>query len=212
MLAELTTAVIALAAASGARPLETWRDVGGSAPEQAYDRAVCTPCCNVDFVVGLSLLFASSAIKMEGTCTGEHGVGIGKKAYLPLELGETTVCAARIVEHLQASRWGVRGVPLVQVAFMRKLKLSLDPDNLLNPGKVVDIVDLDAARAAGDGKPKSSSSTASSAPGTALPAPAGATAAAGKVAGGTKSVTKAAKSSWRWNLIFCRDVNADTQW
>jgi hypothetical protein len=34
-----------------------------------------------------------SAIKMEGTCTGEHGVGIGKKGYLPLELGESTVCS-----------------------------------------------------------------------------------------------------------------------
>lgn len=55
------------------------------------------------------------AIAMEGTCTGEHGIGLGKKEYLVPEFGEA-------------------GVEL-----MRTLKRSLDPHNIMNPGKVVDI-------------------------------------------------------------------------
>ena len=53
------------------------------------------------------------AIAMEGTCTGEHGIGLGKRKYLPLEHGE------------------------VAVDVMRAIKLALDPKNLLNPGKVL---------------------------------------------------------------------------
>ena len=53
------------------------------------------------------------AIAMEGTCTGEHGIGLGKRKYLPLEHGE------------------------VAVDVMRAIKLALDPQNLLNPGKVL---------------------------------------------------------------------------
>jgi len=53
------------------------------------------------------------AIAMEGTCTGEHGIGLGKKKYLIAEHGE------------------------VAVEVMRALKAALDPRNLLNPGKVL---------------------------------------------------------------------------
>lgn len=53
------------------------------------------------------------AIAMEGTCTGEHGIGLGKKKYLVAEHGE------------------------VAVDVMRALKVALDPQNLLNPGKVL---------------------------------------------------------------------------
>lgn len=52
------------------------------------------------------------ALELDGTCTGEHGVGIGKKEYLAEELGEGTV------------------------ELMRKIKRAIDPDNLFNPGKV----------------------------------------------------------------------------
>ena len=52
------------------------------------------------------------AIEMGGTCSGEHGVGIGKMRYLPKEHGEG----------LDA---------------MRAIKQALDPKNLLNPGKIV---------------------------------------------------------------------------
>ena len=37
------------------------------------------------------------AIEMEGTVTGEHGVGLIKRDYLPKELGQPTVDAMRIV-------------------------------------------------------------------------------------------------------------------
>jgi D-lactate dehydrogenase (cytochrome) len=53
------------------------------------------------------------AIAMEGTSTGEHGVGSGKMAYLELE-------------------HGAQGL-----AMMRQIKQALDPKNILNPGKIV---------------------------------------------------------------------------
>ncbi|EAQ93690.1 hypothetical protein CHGG_01925 [Chaetomium globosum CBS 148.51] len=53
------------------------------------------------------------AVEMEGTVTGEHGVGLVKRDYLPHELGETTVDA------------------------MRKIKAAFDPLCLLNCDKVV---------------------------------------------------------------------------
>mmetsp|Transcript_3961 Transcript_3961/g.3862 ORF Transcript_3961/g.3862 Transcript_3961/m.3862 type:complete len:604 (+) Transcript_3961:3408-5219(+) len=52
------------------------------------------------------------ALKYEGTCTGEHGVGVGKRKYLNTELGSTTV------------------------DLMRHLKLLLDPRRILNPDKI----------------------------------------------------------------------------
>ncbi len=52
------------------------------------------------------------ALAMEGTCTGEHGIGSGKIKSLQKELGEA-------------------------VDLMSALKLTFDPDNLMNPGKVV---------------------------------------------------------------------------
>jgi len=53
------------------------------------------------------------AIAMEGTCSGEHGIGLGKRKYLISEHGA------------------------VAVDVMRLLKTALDPHNLLNPGKIL---------------------------------------------------------------------------
>ena len=57
-------------------------------------------------------LMVLRAIDMEGTCTGEHGVGIGKQSYLAKEHGEA-------------------------LSVMRTLKQALDPHNLMNPGKLL---------------------------------------------------------------------------
>ncbi|QIE57660.1 FAD-binding protein [Pikeienuella piscinae] len=54
------------------------------------------------------------ALRLGGTVTGEHGVGFGKKPYMTEEHGEG-------------------------YAVMAEIKRALDPKNILNPGKVVDI-------------------------------------------------------------------------
>jgi glycolate oxidase len=54
------------------------------------------------------------AVKLGGTITGEHGVGLAKKAFLPKAIGDASL------------------------GLMRRLKRTLDPENLLNPGKIFD--------------------------------------------------------------------------
>ncbi len=55
------------------------------------------------------------ALAMEGTCTGEHGVGQKKMKYLDAEHGPEAM------------------------NLMRTIKRAIDPDNLMNPGKIVEL-------------------------------------------------------------------------
>ena len=52
------------------------------------------------------------ALELGGTMSGEHGVGIAKAAYIPLEISEAAA------------------------GYMKTIKKALDPNNILNPGKI----------------------------------------------------------------------------
>merc|ERR1711988_747178 len=68
----------------------------------------------VEEVKKLGHELASIAIEMDGTCTGEHGVGIGKKVLMRKEMGQGTMEA------------------------MTRIKKVMDPQNILNPDKIID--------------------------------------------------------------------------
>jgi glycolate oxidase len=53
-----------------------------------------------------------AALDLNGTMSGEHGVGLAKQPYIPMELSP------------------------VQIATMKSIKHALDPNNILNPGKM----------------------------------------------------------------------------
>ncbi len=60
----------------------------------------------------LNVKLVARALRLEGTCTGEHGVGLHKMGFLLDEAGAGAV------------------------EMMRTIKRALDPDNILNPGKI----------------------------------------------------------------------------
>lgn len=53
-----------------------------------------------------------AALDLNGTMSGEHGVGLAKQPYIEMELTP------------------------VQIRTMQSIKLALDPNNILNPGKI----------------------------------------------------------------------------
>jgi D-lactate dehydrogenase (cytochrome) len=60
----------------------------------------------------LNVKMVQRALRLEGTCTGEHGIGLHKMPYLLDEAGPAAVAA------------------------MRSIKRALDPHNIMNPGKI----------------------------------------------------------------------------
>ena len=62
---------------------------------------------------GVNQRMVSRAIAMDGTCTGEHGVGLHKIDFLVQEHGEGAIDVMRSIKH------------------------ALDPNNILNPGKII---------------------------------------------------------------------------
>ncbi|TRY85077.1 hypothetical protein DNTS_032228 [Danionella cerebrum] len=63
---------------------------------------------------------ARRALAMDGTCTGEHGVGLGKRALLKEEVGP------------------------MAIEVMQRLKATLDPQNLMNPEKVLELTQINS--------------------------------------------------------------------
>ena len=61
----------------------------------------------------LNRALVERALRLDGTCTGEHGVGLHKMAFLHAEVGEGAV------------------------AMMRAIKRALDPQDIMNPGKIL---------------------------------------------------------------------------
>ena len=71
-------------------------------PERPEELAVAT---------AINDALVERALAMGGTCTGEHGIGLGKMKWLELEFGEA-------------------------VEMMRSIKRALDPADIMNPGKI----------------------------------------------------------------------------
>ncbi len=65
-----------------------------------------------DIAEQLNTQLVNRALKLGGTCTGEHGVGLHKMDFLVAEAGSGAI------------------------AMMRAIKQALDPDNIMNPGKI----------------------------------------------------------------------------
>ena len=72
-------------------------------PNNAGDEAV---------VNRINAAMVEKALSVDGTCTGEHGIGLGKQKYM-------------LAEHGPA------------LAVMRRIKAALDPEGLFNPGKIL---------------------------------------------------------------------------
>ncbi|MCK5276051.1 MAG: FAD-binding protein, partial [Alphaproteobacteria bacterium] len=66
----------------------------------------------LDKAEGINERMVNRAIALGGTCTGEHGIGIAKMDFLVAEQGDA-------------------------ISVMRTIKLAIDPDNIMNPGKIL---------------------------------------------------------------------------
>ena len=104
------------AADAKARELDLIAPVVGHAGDGNFHASLLLDMDNADEVARAERFISwlnEMAISMDGTCTGEHGVGQGKRPYLLKELGPEAV------------------------SVMGAIKVALDPDNIMNPGKIL---------------------------------------------------------------------------
>ena len=67
-----------------------------------------------DKIRNFSDLLINKTLELNGTITGEHGVGLHKKSYLLKEHGDS-------------------------ISLMKSIKRSIDQNNIMNPGKIFDL-------------------------------------------------------------------------
>lgn len=94
------------------REMELGGSIVGHVGDGNFHTLVATGEQDYPKAEAFSAQLVEKALELGGTCTGEHGVGLRKKKYLAHE-------------HGAALEW------------MRQLKRLFDPQNILNPGKVV---------------------------------------------------------------------------
>lgn len=68
--------------------------------------------CGCSMKINALMIYYRLSLSLNGTCTGEHGIGLGKRQLLLEEIGP-------------------QGIDV-----MKQIKATLDPKNLMNPGKV----------------------------------------------------------------------------
>ena len=117
-------ALPALSAIVSFGPLQPFADWLAATPLEGAPRVIATSSMSAEtkrdsalpaereLAEDLNHRLVQRAIAAQGTCTGEHGIGLHKQGFLVDETGEGAV------------------------AMMRAIKQALDPDNILNPGKI----------------------------------------------------------------------------
>lgn len=77
-----------------------------------YDRENPSECERAEWAVNQLM---HTVVQLGGTISGEHGIGLAKSAFMPIQFSKAEISA------------------------MRSIKRALDPNNILNPGKIFDI-------------------------------------------------------------------------
>ncbi|PWZ40547.1 D-lactate dehydrogenase [cytochrome], mitochondrial [Zea mays] len=76
----------------------------------------------------LNHFMVHTALSMEGTCTGEHGVGTGK---MKANISSPWISSPSLLEYLE------KELGIESLRTMKRIKAALDPNNIMNPGKLI---------------------------------------------------------------------------